>query len=618
MFSLFSQSFRMAACGIALAGLAWGQIPLDDGERAEAWENRKSVVWKIESARRALGMGLYDLAVLEADAVLEMRDSVDTGALEQVRLIKADALLASGEVGQASRIYTSLRGEDLADLRMLRRAMVDFSRRDVEAAQIKLAQVNLDLEKLRQSDVAWWSFLKGWVELRLGSIESAEGFFDTAGKAALESPALKAQLSYLEFRLKISNGAALDRDELEGAYNDAVGTEIGYEYAKQLAIVLAEEGELERAIALLELQLGNLPEAYREIRDGLLLSELTLATVNRVEGQDAAENLLMNGRSEALMRAGLQQLVSSSMGQGGDLEEFLRERLDAIIVVGAGHPLLDETYYYRGALNFFTGDFDAAEEDARRFEELFPESEYRRGVYALRASTAWRSHLYRTAASALSRLRNEYAERYESTALAALIADCYFRAGVQGNSAEDFRSAAGAYRDAIEPMSKGKEAGETFYQLVLSYLKSGDIEEARRMVDSPDLRAKASSRYLWRAEWMLLEAMRASVDFAHQAYQRVQVDVNAVHNDDELHLRFLWMGTKLTLEAGEPDETKEWADRFESFVVGVPEGTFEEELIGEARSSVLLTLADSYFAIDDAEEAIKVLNTLREEYAQFE
>ena len=161
------------------------------------------------------------------------------------------------------------------------------------------------------------------------------------------------------------------------------------------------------------------------------------------------------------------------------------------------------------------------------------------------------------------------ADGERKTELGVLLADCYFRAGIQSNDSEDFRNAADAYRIVMGENSVRISKGLLFYQRVLAEIRSDRLGEARSLLDDSASLAGVDTTNRWKAEWSLVKAMEAD-DQIEAAFERIS---SLVLEDlpADLQLRFRWLLARLSIDSGKPEQTVGLVSEVESLVETLPE-----------------------------------------------
>ena len=575
-----------------------------------------------ETARRALGAGLYDLAYSLSVESAKLNASGDVDF--DNALITIDSLLAVTKWVEAKTRLAALQeleGSPASRIE-LREAMIEFAENDLVAVADRLEGVLV--ADVGRGDAAWYWFLRGWTVQEGGDPDEAKVLFDSAREAAGEiSPSLYSQIEYLIFRSLLKNGVAdaTTIPLLQNALLENTGREVRFVYAQQLAALLADSDQRDAAIELISQNLEELPAELERVRAQFLLLSVMAAGLGSeyVEGRQAFAELLEGNEFPDLMSIALQQMYSEARSAEAVGEDVIRDRLDWMIEGAPDHLLLDQALYYRSVFRFLDGDFEEAEEDASELQQRFPNSSYRRGMLALQASSAWSRERYRTAANRLQTMRSEFADLEADYRLSALIADCYFRAGMLSNLPQDFGNAADAYATALANVSNRSEAGPLFFQLVQARLNAGQLDQALEVIDDPALSAAAGGEMVWRAKWLAFKELRAAgPERALEAYERSQAVFLEEAGDPLLRLRLMWLTARLSVVSGDPEYTIDWVRDIEAFVNSDALEGVDQDLKNKVLASSLLSLSESHFKLGEPEEAIELLERLRAEYPGYE
>jgi len=255
--------------------------------------------------------------------------------------------------------------------------------------------------------------------------------------------------------------------------------------------------------------------------------------------------------------------------------------------------------------------------------------------------------------------------------LGVLVAEAWFRARDFPNAADAYAAVlregsqppfllgeplvGGSSPNAAESLVSGKAGlgrmqsafvGDLMFQRVLSEIEAGRLATAATVLNelAADPRFDAVNR--WQAEWNLARALQREGRM-NEAYARVRelvdgdtgsVDVATAESANgsgladraegtsapaaalrtlsalppELQARMRWLEARLSLLAGEPEETLRLAD---ALTESMPEGV-GEALAEELRSSCALLKAESLFRLGRREAAVALLQEVREASAR--
>ncbi len=617
--------FSLRSIGVCIASLIVShslsgqedRIPLSD-DISNSISRVGDVFWKAESAERALEAGLYELASEYARIALEDERISDRNLRNRLSLIRVDAMLAKDLLPDAETVLeqASLNQINTSSVD-LRKALIAMSRKDASLASQYLESVQAS--DLEGGELAWLALIHGWLDLNSGDYGGSEIEFEEARNVALRTaPSLHSQIGFLTFRFQLEFASDhLSIEELEEAYQRSRGSETGFRYAQLLAVTLQGQGRVEEAIEALSNAAAEIPETYAEIKDGIQLLLVLIAGLDSSLGQGAARSLAIEGSDLKLQRIALQHLVSKGLNGPDGIKQVMHETLNEIIANEQLHPMTAEALYYRSIDSFQNENHARVEDDGKTLVEMYPESEYNQGVLTLLASSAWQRNRFRTAASFLTQVKSRFAEKLDVDRLNILIADCYFRAGEQADNEGDFSDAADAYKVALDGDLREREFSQVFFQLVLSHLNANEIGEAKEVLDNPELSRKSSPVEIWQAEWMLIKQMRLRQE-SIEAYERINSFVSLEGLSLSLQMKMLWLGSKLSYEAGLYGETRTWVDRLTAVLADVLEDVEDPEFVNQVESDALLTLAESLLKSDQIEEGLAILAQVRNEFSGYE
>lgn len=601
-------------------GVAWCQevaIPLSPADE-NPLAKRNDAFWRGESAKRALRSGLYQLADRYAEESWQATPRENIERKLELRLVQVDAALGLGESERAEALLDETPwNAAFEERRRLRRVALALAE-DALTEVSRLAD-GFDAIELDSGERAWLELANGWLQLQTGDPDGANEAFSIAiESAAAQSPAQAAHIAYLAFRYRVeADDDSVSIEGLRQAYENSRGLEAGYRYAQLLAVALFDEGRNGEALEIVNEALGELPEEYSNLRDEYWLLQLLLSGADSDLGQSAAGQLLLEGSELPLQRIALQHLISNSLEEEGRLGDALADTLYSVIERAPPHALAAEALYYRGVRNFRLDEDEAVEDDAYRLLDSFPDSPYRRGMMTLLASSSWKNARFRTAASLLTQVRSQYVDEVDETTLSILVADCYYRAGLESEDAEDFANAAEAYEVALGATPNRTQASQVFFQLVMSRLKAGEMEVAQAILDDSERVEKSEERIVWQAEWMLIKEMRRRGE-SNEAYERIGEYLNSEDMRIGLQLRMLWLGSKLAYESGLYGDTRVWVERLNEVLAQATNS--DPNFVSRIRSDGMLTLAESLLELGEEEEAegVQLLKRLRDEFPESE
>lgn len=550
------------------------------------------------AARRAMELGFSSVAVgLWRELLAETIDPVERDALLMFLVI---AQLEAGDAAGALASLEEVSDPDPAPVR-LRRGLVEASLENFAAARATLAGVNPD--SLPQSEVSWYHFLAGTLADERGDAAAAQENFRAAIEASTSSlQRARFELADLRSQWRESEPTEAQLGQLRQRMESYAGEQVGFDAAKRYAAVLASLGRGPEAVTFLQNQLLTLPPAERALRDDLRVLLGVIGGAEAGVGRNALLRLLEDGEDRAKQRIALRMLAQGSTT--AEARTQLRQQLDQLLGSAAQHPIEQDLILFRAQL---ADDSDDATRDALALLERFPASDLRTAALGILVNAAWADGRYRAAAGYVTQARRELADTAAEirAELGVLQAEAFFRGG-------DFRSAADAYAAALEEPVAGVAPGDLVFQEILARVRDHQLEAAANRIDrlADDPRLDPQNR--WQAEWNLAQALQADGQEA-AAYARVN-RVMAEQEESErlppdLAVRMSWLQARLALGAGEPERALDLAPALVERLDDL------DPILGdEVASSVRLLEAEAHFQLGQSDEALTVLQNLREAY----
>ena len=561
---------------------------------ASAGENALALA----AADRAQEMGFPAVAV-ELYRNLLARPEGDRSRLT---LGLATALLDDGraaEAEQALQGFVGLRGAAWH----LRAALAAMQQRKVDVARSEVSQIKAD--DLSAADKAWYLYLQGLVADAANDVNGAKGFYQQAESAAPSSFArARFILAREQARLRVGPVSEADAEAQRKNLEQYQGRRIGYGFARTYAALLDALGRKSEAVALLQRQLATMPA---EERDELDSTRLVLGLISGAEegaGRNALNELLRDGVDRDKQRIALQLLARASALEPARSE--FRHRLDALIDLPAPHPILEDLLLFRAELALVDRNYAQAEDDAHELLQKFPGSPLKAHALGVLTGSAWAQLRYRTAADNADKARAELPAGPEHAQLGVLVAEAWFRA-------RDFRSAADAYAATLREPPVGVKPGDLMFQRVLAEMETGSLNTAQTVLDelAKDPAFDAVNR--WQAEWNLARALQAH-DQTTEAYNRInrllaESRLLPGQLPPELLARMAWLQARLSLEAGQPEQTLKLVDALPGKLEGVA-----SDLKSEMQSTGALLKGEASFALGRESEALDLLKKLRADF----
>ena len=571
----------------------------------------------LAAAQRAQELGFPSVAAgIYRQLLAEAAGAERTG----LTLALATVLLDDGQPAEAEKVLAGL-AEPRGAAWHLRAGLAAVQLKKVEVARAELAATRV--EELAPADRAWASFLQGALfDLApVQDVTKANEFYIRAEQAAANELArARFQLAGEQVRLGLGkpNDAALRQARLN--YENNKGRAIGYEFAKTLAVSLHQAGRTAEAVMFLQQTLQTLlPQEQVRADEFRLLLGLIADLAPGGAGRLALNQLLATGSNPARQRVALQLLARAS--QGDNVRGVFRAELNKLIDAPTKHPVLESLTLFRAQVALAEKDYAQAEKDARTVLDQYPGSAFRVQALGVLTASAWEQRRYRAVADNARKARAALAPGagpadaagQARAELVVLEAEAWFRAGSAGD-AGDFRSAADAYAAALRERPEGVRPGDLMFQRVLSEIKAGTAEAAQPLLDELARDPAFDLENRWRAEWNLARALQVQGPAGvKQAYARVNALLAEKRADGaalpaELRARMAWLQARLALDAGEPERALRLADEMAALLTGL-----DEKLRNDIASTGALAKAEANFALGREAEALKALQTLRDD-----
>jgi len=640
---------RCAAAILAIAAVAWVQFsvgvqtalraqqpapgadpivqaPFTAGNRAADVARPVEIGWQVELAESAMRGGYHALAERIFQELLVRADADDTVRL-RATLGRIDAWIALGQGAEAAAALEAISGGRDEAWR-LRRAIAHFlvgtSTRSAAEAQREFGAMAEQIRELHPEafprEAAWLFFVRGMAASRAGEQGEADQNFGRAEAAAI-SEVQRAVFQLARFQVLVASAEPTEAfaATLQANIRNHQGKELGFLSTLQFAVVLDRQGNTARAIAVLKDQRDKLPAVEFRIRDQTLLLLGLIAGAGSDDGRQALRELLERGRNPDYQRVALMRLAAAARTETGGATADLKRLITTLLERPTAHPLTEDLLFFRSELALRARSFEEAENDARAVLARFPGSNrLRREALSILASSSWqRPPRYRTAADYIAQIQAlPDISPADRARLALLQGECFFRAGVQDNTVEDYRNAAEAYA-AIQAggvMPEGVTPGVVFFQRVLSLINARTIEAAMRLLDDPAARVGVDAESWWQAEWNLARELQL-LGRGAEALERADAMGPGIGVPPELQLSFLWLAAQVSLEGGRPAaETEARVDQVRRFVGGPAGAQIPPEVRANVLSNSLLVRAEARLRAGDREGGGAAMARLREEF----
>ncbi len=553
-------------------------------------------------ARRALAMGFPSVAATLYEELLAHAPAGP--ATDELLLSLVEARLDEGRTDLAQAALAKFRGAPSSSYRLLSGLVAVRQRRMSEATTV-LGTINP--AELAPDERGWWHYAQGLIAEADKDYEKATSAFQQAQESAI-SDLQRARFLLARERSRLESGAPVtdeQLDQLKASVEKYQGRAVGYDYARQYAMTLAQAGRKTgagSAVDFLQKQLAALPLSEPAVRDDYRLLIGLIAGASNKAGRDALDALVADGVDRDKQRVAL-QLLAVTAGDDTASSTF-RTRLNGWIDAPRPSPILENLLLVRAETALAVQDYSQAEADAKAVVERFPQSPLRAAAFAQLADASWQQRRFRAAASYAAQARDATRDPAARALFGVLVAESYYRAG-------DYRSAAGAYAAALARVPAGVSAGGLMFQQVMSELKSGDADaltRAQTVADrlAADRRFDAVSR--WQTEWNLALAMQSAGRTADALARVTRLRAETPGVPPNLRARMAWLEARLALDSGAPERALALAKNFaEPRALEGVESVLRREL--PARS--LLLQAEANFALGNPAEAVAQLRKLR-------
>ncbi len=552
----------------------------------------------LAAADRAVEMGFSTVAAgLYRNLLAE-----PGGDRARLTLGLATALLDDGqgaEAEQALRAYTGPRNAAWH----LRIALAAAQQQKIAGARAELAAIKGD--EVAAGDRAWYLYLQGLVADAAHEDNRAKEFYQQAEAAAASSLArarfvLVREQALLRLGRVTEAEAEVQRKNLE----QFQGRKVSYGMARTYAAMLDALGHRGEVVALLQRQLATMPAEERDEKDSTRLVLGLIADAADGAGRNALGELLRDGTDRDRQRIALQLLARAS-GRDPARADF-RRRLDSLIGQASPHPILEDLLLFRAVQSLADKNYAPAEDDARALLQRFPGSPLKAHALGVLTASAWEQVRYRTAADNAAKARAELPPGPVRAQLGVLVAEAWFRA-------RDFRSAADAYAATLGEPPAGMAKGDLMFQRVKSEIEAGSLDTAQKVLDDLARDPAFDPVNLWQSEWNLARALQVHGQTA-AAYARVNRLLAAPRPPGnqlpgELRARMAWLQARLSLDAGQAEQTLKLVDALPAAMEGVT-----AELRGEIAGTSALLKAEASFSLGREAAALELLAKLRKDF----
>ena len=524
------------------------------------------------------------------------------GDRSRLTLGLATALLDDGraaEAEQALQGFVGLRGAAWH----LRLALAAAQQQKTGVTRAELAAIKP--EEIPAADRAWFLYLQGQAAEAANDLNRAKDWYQQAEAAAGNNLArARFVLAREQARLRLGPVTEADAEVQRKNLEQFQGRKISYGIARTYAAMLDSLGRRTEGIALLQRQLATMPLEEREELDGTRLVLGLMAGATEGAGRSALGELLRDGTDRDKQRIALQLLARASAREPARTD--FRRRLDSLIGLVPAHPILEDLLLFRAVQSLADKNYGPAEDDIRTLLQKFPGSPLKAQALGVLTASAWEQARYRTAADHAAKARAELAPGPTRASLGVLVAEAWFRA-------RDFRSAADAYAATLGEPPAGVPKGDLMFQRVLAEIEAGSLDTAQKVLDELSRDPAFDAVNLWQAEWNLARALQVH-DQTPAAYARVNRLLAAPRPSanqlaPELRARMAWLQARLSLEAGQPEQTLRLVDALPAAMDGTT-----AELKSQIGSTSALLKGEASFALGRDAAALELLKKLRGDF----
>ena len=478
------------------------------------------------------------------------------------------------------------------------------------AQQQKLAQARIELTAIKAEDIgaadrAWYLYLQGEMADAANEANRAKEFYQQAEGAAVSGLArARFVLAREQVSLRLGPVTEAEAEVQRGNFEKFRGRKVSYGFARTYAATLDALGHKGEAVALLQAQLATMPMEERGEMDTTRLELGLIGGAAEGAGRNALGELLRDGNDRDLQRVALQLLARASAREPARVD--FRRRLDNLIAQPAAHPILEDLLLFRAMQSLADKAYGSAEDDARALLQRFPGSPLKAHALGVLTASAWEQLRYRTAADNAAKARAELPAGPTHAQLGVLVAEAWFRA-------RDFRSAADTYAATLREPPAGVPKGDLMFQRVLAEIETGALDSAQRVLDEMTKDPAFDAVNLWQAEWNLARSLQVH-DQTAAAYARVNRLLAsprpaAGQLPPELRARMSWLQAKLSLEAGQAEQTLRLADALPAATEGIT-----PDLRNEIVSAGVLLKGMASFALGRDAAALDLFAKLRREF----
>jgi hypothetical protein len=474
----------------------------------------------------------------------------------------------------------------------LREGLIALLENDTDGARAFAAE--LDVTKLPSHEVAWGHALRWMVAGAENDNLNITLAQEAIGRTAV-SEEQRQRIEVLGYRAMIVAGKVEPRtiSALRDLADDAKGTPLAFDYARNLALALAHIKDIKGAAKSLA-DAGKLPPARQAEAD--LLAGLILGA-DTTEGRERLKEAARNPASVSIRLTALRALVAAadpnpappgtatpdpnktaeSKAIANEVNDFLLRRNPGQLAYYCPRDLkvLDSIHLARAQLMLFAGNREMARQAAEDLLKDVPASPLAREATRTLAIAAWGDGSYRLAATHLTTLA-EVSVDPERTQLRIAAADCLFLA-------KDFTLAEKAYAALQKDAADTKLSEDAFHQRVLCLLETSDDigawnRTAEAIEDAARTNRTRTKAPVWSALWSLIEDMRKAQRPADAERLLARLAPLTQGAAADFELRFLWQRALLAIANNNPAEASRLADAIDRKLTSLTARDTSDEL----------------------------------------
>ena len=459
------------------------------GDTQEGAPSRQSYL-SLMSAKSAMDYGFFSIAEKIYQELLEKPDELDPDTIREIKEQLVAVLLNRGKLPQAKAVFGELSGDESDNYRFLHLLLLYQEGASVETLDAALLELQgTDLGP----DQAWVDMVRGILLARKGNVAESRRELDQA----LNKTVNNFQRSWMEalvWREEILSGEVSEtlaislKTQLDNAVNPLVASQL----VQQYAIVLKALNREQEAARTIEVQLSVLTDAQREQKDRLLMFLALLTGSESGKARYAIEDILLKGKSERIRSMAFYFWLSSVQLETGNDVQFL----NGVLQARPDDVLKNEFSYVLALRSFYQGDFESCSRWIDQILHSNAEKKLQESCLRMLIAVCWsqKPPQYRLATEHLQRLKAMTESPVEQDRLSLLIADSYFLNGDYENALPNYR-----YLSGVETLPG--ERDEILYKLTSCYLRIGNIDGARPILDEFHENGGQTRELVWGSEW---------------------------------------------------------------------------------------------------------------------